>query len=175
MNHSTRSTSFNLVSYARAHDYYAPNAGSEPAKWTDRRENPYLRVVLDEVTSVSAYGEGASVTNLVMRVANISGDMNSNSQGMMQNETYVRSECFHGYRAEKRASDDEVLQESLDLSLYRSVLNNITNNSSTSGEQNKYPMRVGYHDRLAVVRYQFPASLPAQNGPIVSSLLQNIE
>lgn len=51
----------------------------------------------------------------------------------------------------------------MDLSLFQKILKD--SNSSGQGERNKYPMRVGYHNRLAVVRYQFPAS---QTGGVVS-------
>lgn len=84
MNQSTRSTAFNLVSYARAHDYFSHNAGSEPAKWTDLRENTYLRVVLDEISDQNA------VPALLLRVATLTNDMYSgNSQGAFQNESHV--------------------------------------------------------------------------------------
>lgn len=85
MNQSTRSTVFKLVSYARAHDYNSVNAGVEPAKWSDRRENPYLRVALDEVSHQN------STPTLILRVATLdNGSYAGNSQAASQNETYVR-------------------------------------------------------------------------------------
>lgn len=59
------------------------------------------------------------------------------------------------------------LQETLDLSLFQRILKESPTRTA-AGEPNIYPMRVGYNDRVAVVRYQFPASLPPQPGPVVS-------
>ena len=47
----TKTTTYSLVSYSRAHDYDAPQAGKTTAQWKDTWIHQTLRVALDEVTT----------------------------------------------------------------------------------------------------------------------------
>ena len=86
----TRSTAYRLSSYARAHDYNEPNAGTESARYTDKWRNQHLRLVLDEITE-SDVSTGIAASSLRLRVAiSPSYDMySSSSQATAQPETYV--------------------------------------------------------------------------------------
>jgi hypothetical protein len=86
----TRSTAYRLSSYARAHDYNEPNAGTESARYMDKWQNQQLRLSLDEITELdSSTGNAASSLRLRVAISPSYDLYSSSSQPMTQPETYV--------------------------------------------------------------------------------------